>query len=848
MRRYADPDRCPGCGSPLTPGSTSCGACHLDLGGTLGLELFTTLTRADELLAAMRQRSATPAPATAAVAAAPHPTAHPGQVRPVRPHAVPPQPPAPLVRGSSVPKILLALGAVCVLVAALVFLAVTWSVMGVGGRTATLVGFTLATGLLTAWVAGRGLRGAVEALGLVTLGLVVLDLYGAGTAGWLGNPSDAGMTTIVGAVLVAAGLGAVRALSRTEAAGFTSGELAAVLGALLVSAGLAAQDWGVTAARLLLALCLVVLLTAVVWSLVRTGSNVFRVAAWALVPVVLLAWVALVVVGLDALGVEPTLASVWGRLEAWPLVAAAGVALLVAVPGRLPALVRVGSAALGVVALSLAVVAPAADEETTVAIVAAVAVAAAVVVLMTVAPRPWGASGLAAGALSALVLAIESLTLLGAAVERYVAAAELGWTGTTAGRLPAGSPLGGDRPWLLPLCVAALVALGWSAARLTEQGRAAPGRLWLGTAGVAVGGALVLMMLLYPVPVWTVLAALLAAGAAAGLLTLARDSLLAAVVGAGALAAAVVLSWYDDELTAVTVAVTLVLVGVVHLRSRSGVVAGPAGGAVAALLAGLVWTLGMLLEVDGSWTGLVGLVLLSALLLGRHHLAVGLRTPRVDAVLELAVLGAAFGLVSAALDATTEAHWSTWLAVYLTVSGATATILAIVRADRRPVAWFGGLLLAAATWVRLEDIGVDEPEPYTLPTAVALLVVGLVRLRRDPSAGTQRTLGAGLVLALVPSLLWVGSYPGGLRSLLLGLACLGLVVGGAQLRWLAPLVHGAGVGLVVVLVEAGPHIGDAVPRWGLIGAAGALLIVLGVTWEQRLREARSVAAYVHGLR
>ena len=40
------------------------------------------------------------------------------------------------------PKILLALGAGCLLVAALLFLAVTWSVLGVGGRTATLVGFT----------------------------------------------------------------------------------------------------------------------------------------------------------------------------------------------------------------------------------------------------------------------------------------------------------------------------------------------------------------------------------------------------------------------------------------------------------------------------------------------------------------------------------------------------------------------------------------------------------------------------------------------------------------------------------------------------------------------------------
>jgi hypothetical protein len=73
-------------------------------------------------------------------------------------------------------------------------------------------------------------------------------------------------------------------------------------------------------------------------------------------------------------------------------------------------------------------------------------------------------------------------------------------------------------------------------------------------------------------------------------------------------------------------------------------------------------------------------------------------------------------------------------------------------------------------------------------------------------------------------------------------------VGGAQLRWVAPIVHGAWVGLVVVLVEAGPHIGDAVPRWALIGAAGAVLIALGVTWEHRLRDARMVSTYLRALR
>ena len=47
---------------------------------------------------------------------------------------------------------------------------------------------------------------------------------------------------------------------------------------------------------------------------------------------------------------------------------------------------------------------------------------------------------------------------------------------------------------------------------------------------------------------------------------------------------------------------------------------------------------------------------------------------------------------------------------------------------------------------------------------------------------------------------------------------------------------------------AAPYVGDAVPRWVLIGGAGALLIAVGATWERRLAEARQLAGYVRALR
>jgi len=101
---------------------------------------------------------------------------------------------------------------------------------------------------------------------------------------------------------------------------------------------------------------------------------------------------------------------------------------------------------------------------------------------------------------------------------------------------------------------------------------------------------------------------------------------------------------------------------------------------------------------------------------------------------------------------------------------------------------------------------------------------------------------------LVPSLLWSVEDPFTPRALVLGIACLGLVVAGVHGRWSAPIAYGAAVGLVLVLREAAPYVGSSVPRWSLIGAAGALLIGLGVTWERRMQDAHAVVGYVRRLR
>jgi cell division protein FtsW (lipid II flippase) len=171
----------------------------------------------------------------------------------------------------------------------------------------------------------------------------------------------------------------------------------------------------------------------------------------------------------------------------------------------------------------------------------------------------------------------------------------------------------------------------------------------------------------------------------------------------------------------------------------------------------------------------------------------------------------------------------------------------LLHRDHRPLAWPGGLLLAAATWVRLVDLGVHAPEAYTLPTAVVLLLVGLRRMNHDAQASTVSALLPGLTLATLPTLLWALVDPLSARAVVAGSVCLVLLVGGASFRWTAPVLVGWLGGGALVLRELAPYAVQA-PQWMLIGAAGAVLIGAGVTWEARVRDLRRAATYMARLR
>jgi hypothetical protein len=196
------------------------------------------------------------------------------------------------------------------------------------------------------------------------------------------------------------------------------------------------------------------------------------------------------------------------------------------------------------------------------------------------------------------------------------------------------------------------------------------------------------------------------------------------------------------------------------------------------------------------------------------------------------LLGAAL-----ALGATTivlSARDPGWLSWVLVANGLLALAVS-VRPDRRHVGIIGGALLVASSWVRLVDAHVEAPEPYVAPLATIALVLGHLRRRVHADLGSMQAYAGGLSLALVPSLLKSFADESPTRGLLLLVVAVGVVVIGARARLRAPLVVGGAVVVLDGLNLLGPY-AASVPRWVLLAALGLLLVLLGATYEQRLRD------------
>ena len=853
MNRYADPLRCPDCRAAITPGAPACGVCALSLQGPTAQRLYTTLSEADVLLGQLRAATSVITGPTAVLERTPSPQS-PGVGAGAGPGPFPaPAPPtarAPRrgLSAASVPTILLSLGAGCLLVAALVFLVVAWRVLGVGGRTATLVAFTAASAGVTLWMARRGLRAATESLGLVGYGLLTLDVLGANHAGWLGDLGTAGLLLLLGVVLVAAGTAGALTVRRTAAGAMVAAELVAAIGLGLVVLGVdfsyRLPDPVSLVGGTLLAAAVSAALHRVQLRVGTIGALVVTAIAWAWETVDALARV---------LENDDTWRTLWSGGHPVPLLVAAALVGAPALASRLPSVVRVASLAVAQLLVLIALLAPTeAFEQTQIALVA-VAVLVLAAAATRLLPRPWGLTNLLTLTVAGLGTLGVVADLAGRSATRLADTAVPVWAGRAGDALPE---VPGDlalAPWLLLLGVPALLgatgALVGTSVVASRELRSLSD-LRAGAAVLAV--ALVAVLGLYPVPVSLVVGALLAtaAGFTAWWLHTPRT---ATVLAAGSfVTAALVVSLHAEWLSALALAVMVAITTLVHLRDRADKTSGIAGVLLATALAGSSAAWGAVADLPATWTALIGLVVLGALVLvapyapGRWWGCPAPSSGRTG--VEVAAAVSVVPLTMAGVALAPGSELASWTAVYLTAAGVVVTVMSLLRADRRSVAWVGGLLLAAGSWVRLWDLGVNAPEAYTLPSALVLLVVGGLRLRRDSAASTMTALAPGLSLALVPSLLWVLGDPTGPRSLLLGLGCLAVVLAGVRMRWTAPIAVGATVGALLVLRLAAPYVSDAVPRWVLIGVAGALLVAIGATWERRVAEARHVVGYVKALR
>ncbi|MER8067853.1 hypothetical protein ABTZ59_06040 [Streptomyces sp. NPDC094034] len=748
----------------------------------------------------------------------------------------------------SAQNVLLALGGVLLTVAATAFTLVSWGQLGVGGRAAVLTVVTVAALAAPAPLLRRGLASTAEAVAAFGLALLVLDAYALHE---VALPRTDGLPYTAGAAAALAGLwagyGALLGRLRLPLpAAVVTAQLPLFLGSLAVDASALTTAWALLVTAALdtaLAVRLkpgAVRTVAVVAACVTSGAALLTggslsVAAGTPLAAagpagLLLATAALGLFAARRVNVHP-MAPACALVAGLAAVAAAGGAVRTAVPDGWAVLgyLLCGVALLAVVRTRL----PRAVVRGLAGAAGAVTAASVLWTLPALALVPLSAlsrvttiwTGAPGGARAALGIDLPWTRQPAAPLVLLIAAA----AAASAYRLPPGAPdSGGGRPWRVPaLCGA--VALGWAAVVV------APTALDLGypaalAAPLALTAALLTAVVRPRAPVGTAvtltaLVCALAGSVCVSLLSLAtRTATVTALVALCAL-------FTGAAVAGQTVRAPGAAAGV-QAASRPS----PAVRALLACVAvGYATALGAAacpaVGLPAERTALALLVVPGAVAL----LGARLRRHPVAPPIELTSAGAAVLAVVLASDRAPV------LALVLALSGVIAAGTAVRPGRRRAAGYTATALFVLAAWVRLASSDVSAPEAYTLPVTLPALAVGLLRRRRDPEASSWTAYGPGLAATLLPSLLAAWGDPDWPRPLLLGLAALALTLAGARLRLQAPLVLGGAALALDALHELAPYVAQMVgllPRWLPPALVGSLLLAVGATYEQRLRDAR----------
>ncbi|MQY10496.1 hypothetical protein SRB5_06040 [Streptomyces sp. RB5] len=761
-------------------------------------------------------------------------TAGPAGPPPFRPSWQPrPATAAPEVSPPSAQNVLLTLGGVLLAIAALAFTLVSWGSMGTGGRALVLGTVTAVTGGIPVLLTRRGLTSSAEAVGALAL---VLTLVDALAVRLVADPADeTGFWAVAFAVLTAGWLGyglLLRGLRLPLPAGVVAGQ--AVLPLLAATAG---GDESVLWALVATAAAD---LAAVLWITRPSVRRTAVVAAWTVGGCGLLGGLAL---SLSAQGAALALRS--GAL----LVAGGGVALYAAWRARWTAPSVVGAlAVIGAVGGVIRVAVP--DDWAVPGYLLPALLVAAVALSVPEQLR----RGLAAGAAVVQAIALWwAVPVLAAAVLGPVRWTSEVWSGAPDDI--RGSSSFGELPWGEGLQVPVTLAVSAAAGVFVARAAAGRARDVAACAALALAGGAALTLpattaLAYPAALVLLLcvtgAALTTAvvlerrgGADAGRT---RPGLVTTALCLGLVAAA------DATLAALATETATLAVCAAVLAATAGATAAlrhPAYRAVVAAAA-TAWATGLAVAAPAA-AGLPAHQVAPVVLLVpalASLLAERLKEPAVGPAIE--ATGAAAGLLALALAAGDAA----WLAGALALAGVVAAGTAL-RAERRWAGYASGVLFVCSLWARLAASGVDTPEAYTLPASLVALAAGWLRRRRDAEFSSWAAYGPGLAATLLPSLAAAWGDPHWQRPLLLGLAALAVTLLGARHRLQAPLLLGAGVLALDTLHELAPYVMQvvgALPRWLPPALVGVLLLAVGATYEQRLREARRVRASLGRMR
>ncbi|GGZ62521.1 hypothetical protein GCM10010387_64950 [Streptomyces inusitatus] len=726
-------------------------------------------------------------------------------------------------------NVLLVLGGLLLTIAAVAFTLVGWGRMGIGGRSAVLAAVTAAALAGPLALLRRGLAATAESVAALGLALLVLDAYALHRVA-LPDVGALAYAAWASAALAAVWAGYGRVAKRLRAplpAAVAAAQLPLVLWS--ATAGPApSPGWALLGTALFDVVVLIRATSPGVRALAAAGGSV--TGALALVH-----------------GVFPSLMAGSPAEAAGPaalLAASAAVALFAA--WRLPSAAMAVSAVGGLALLAGvgAVVRTAAPGGWAVPayLLGAVALLCAVVTPGVRARTPRGLShGLAAASATvhalALLAAVPPLLLV---LAGPVAVLPDAWAGPGPDA-PAG-PAGGLPAGVLPAAAVSLLILAAAVAAATRSPLPyAVGPKWRAAAPGTAGGLGWAALFLAPGAVGAGFAATAAFQTA---LTVAALTVAARAAGRPAAWAALgcalaggtsvaVLSSAARPATFAVLGALLAATALAAARPGAGrAVRGVLGCAATALATALLLAVAAAAGLAPQQTAPLllavpaGAALLAARLGGGHPVA-----------LPTECAGAGAGLLAVALaqgDAAT-------LALVLALGGVIAAGTALRADRRRAAAPVAVVLWVLAAWARLYASDVVTPEAYTLPVTLPALAVGALRRRGDPSASSWTAYGPGLAVTLAPSLVAAWGDAHWVRPLLLGLAALAVTLAGARWRLRAPLLIGGVVLALDALHELAPYVVQAVgalPRWAPPALAGLLLLAVGATYEQRLRNAR----------